>query len=91
MDDILQGQWKQLRGKIKEQWGNLTDDDLDRVNGQYDQLVGALQERYGYGKVEAEAKLSDFLKAGLGSRRTTRRQSCVLHEPAGRRIAGGYR
>ena len=41
MDDILQGQWKQLRGKIKEQWGNLTDDDLDRVNGQYDQLVGA--------------------------------------------------
>jgi uncharacterized protein YjbJ (UPF0337 family) len=63
MDDILQGQWKQLRGKIKEQWGNLTDDDLDRVNGQYDQLVGALQERYGYGKVEAETRLSDFLNA----------------------------
>jgi len=63
MDDILQGQWKQLRGKIQEQWGNLTDDDLDRVNGQYDQLVGALQERYGYGKVEAEARLSDFLNA----------------------------
>lgn len=65
MNDILQGQWKQLRGKIQEEWGNLTDDDLDRVNGQYDQLVGALQERYGYGKVEAEARLSDFLKAGV--------------------------
>jgi uncharacterized protein YjbJ (UPF0337 family) len=59
----VQGQWRQLRGKIREQWGNLTDDDLDRVNGQYDQLVGVLQERYGYGKAEAEARLSDFLNA----------------------------
>ena len=47
MNDILQGQWRQLRGKIKEHWGNLTDDDLDRANGQYDQVVGILQERYG--------------------------------------------
>ena len=61
MDDVLQGQWRQLRGKIKEHWGNLTDDDLDRANGRYDQLVGALQERYGYSKADAETKLSDFL------------------------------
>ena len=61
MDDVLMGQWKQIRGKIKEFWGDLTDDDLDRINGQYDQLVGVLQERYGYGKVDAEARVSEFL------------------------------
>ncbi len=61
MNDISQGQWRQLRGKIKEQWGNLTDDDLDRVNGQYDQLVGILQERCGYSMADAEARLSEFL------------------------------
>ncbi len=58
---VLEGQWKQIRGKIKEHWGNLTDDDLDRANGQYDQLVGALQERYGLAKSEAESQLSSFL------------------------------
>ena len=67
MNDILQGQWKQLRGKIKEHWGNLTDDDLDRVNGQYDQLVGILQERYGYSMADAEARLSDFLADVIGA------------------------
>ena len=66
MNDVLQGQWKQLRGKIKEHWGNLTDDDLDRVNGQHDQLVGILQERYGYSMADAEAKLSDFLTDVIG-------------------------
>jgi uncharacterized protein YjbJ (UPF0337 family) len=55
------GQWKQIRGKIKEFWGDLTDDDLDRINGRYDQLVGVLQERYGYSKVDAEARVSEFL------------------------------
>jgi uncharacterized protein YjbJ (UPF0337 family) len=55
------GQWKQIRGKIKEFWGDLTDDDLDRINGQYDQFVGVLQERYGYSKVDAEARVSEFL------------------------------
>lgn len=61
MDDVLMGQWKQIRGKIKEFWGDLTDDDLDRINGQYDQFVGVLQERYGYSKVDAEARVSEFL------------------------------
>ena len=55
---MLEGQWRQLRGKIKEQWGELTDDDLDRANGKYDQMVGLLQERYGDSKADAESRLS---------------------------------
>ena len=47
-EDILQGQWKQMRGKVREWWGKLTDDDLDEINGKRDQLIGKLQERYGY-------------------------------------------
>lgn len=52
--DTLKGEWKQLKGKVKEQWGKLTDDDLAKINGQKDQLVGKLQERYGYAKDKAE-------------------------------------
>jgi uncharacterized protein YjbJ (UPF0337 family) len=58
---VLEGQWRQLRGKIKEHWGDLTDDDLDRANGKYDQMVGILQERYGYSKADAEREFSSFL------------------------------
>ena len=42
----VEGNWKQVKGKIKEQWGNLTDDDLDVINGHRDQLEGKIQERY---------------------------------------------
>jgi uncharacterized protein YjbJ (UPF0337 family) len=52
--DQMKGSWKQLQGKIKEQWGKLTDDDLTIINGQQEQLVGKLQERYGYTKEQAE-------------------------------------
>ena len=55
--DQIKGNWKQLKGKIKEQWGKLTDDDLLIINGQQDQLVGKLQERYGYTKEQAEREL----------------------------------
>jgi uncharacterized protein YjbJ (UPF0337 family) len=60
-NSVLEGQWRQLRGKIQEEWGDLTDDDLDRANGKYDQVVGSLQQRYGYSKTDAEARLSRFL------------------------------
>ncbi|MCA9809633.1 MAG: CsbD family protein [Candidatus Dadabacteria bacterium] len=56
--DRIEGNWKQLTGKAKVQWGKLTDDDLDVISGKRDQLVGKLQERYGYSKEEAE-KLAD--------------------------------
>jgi uncharacterized protein YjbJ (UPF0337 family) len=55
--DQIQGNWKQLKGKIKEQWGKLTDNDLTIINGQQDQLVGKLQERYGYTKEQAEQEV----------------------------------
>jgi uncharacterized protein YjbJ (UPF0337 family) len=55
MDDILEGNWKQLKGTIKEWWGKLTDDDLMIIDGNRDQLVGRLQERYGWTRERAEA------------------------------------
>ena len=61
--DTMNGQWKQLRGKIKEQWGDLTDDDLDRIEGKRDQLLGAVQKRYGIAREEAETQLRKFESA----------------------------
>ncbi len=58
--DTWQGRWKQLRGKAREQWGKLTDDDLDVIGGKKDQLVGKLQERYGLAKDEAQRQLDRF-------------------------------
>jgi uncharacterized protein YjbJ (UPF0337 family) len=55
--DILEGNWKQLKGKVKVKWGKLTDDDLDVVEGRRDVLAGKIQERYGISKDEAEAQL----------------------------------
>ena len=46
----VEGNWKQFKGKVKEQWGKLTDDDLDQINGRREQLEGKLQERYGLAK-----------------------------------------
>ncbi len=59
--DVLEGQWKQLRGKVKQQWGRLTDDELDMINGRYDELAGLIQERYGYSRDEAANELDMFL------------------------------
>jgi uncharacterized protein YjbJ (UPF0337 family) len=58
--DIVKGDWKKFRGKIKERWGELTDEDLDRIEGKRDQLLGALQRRYGVARDEAEKHLSNF-------------------------------
>jgi uncharacterized protein YjbJ (UPF0337 family) len=58
--DTLQGNWMQVKGKIKEKWGKLTDDDLTAINGKRDQLAGKLQERYGYAKEKAEKELDEF-------------------------------
>ncbi|HBZ92590.1 MULTISPECIES: CsbD family protein [Pseudomonadaceae] len=58
--DIIKGKWKQLNGRIKERWGNLTDDDLDVAEGHSDYLAGKLQERYGWTKEKAQQELRDF-------------------------------
>jgi uncharacterized protein YjbJ (UPF0337 family) len=59
--DILQGKWKQLKGKAKQRWGELTDDDLNRVEGNYQELVGIIQEKYGRSRAEAEAEVREFM------------------------------
>ena len=59
-EDQLKGNWKQVQGRVKEQWGKLTDDDLTQVNGQRDQLVGKLQEKYGIAKEEAQKQVKEF-------------------------------
>jgi len=59
--NILEGKWKQLRGEIRERWGELTNDDLDQIAGQSDKLTGILQERYGYTQMEAERQINEFL------------------------------
>ena len=58
--DRIKGNWKQLRGAVQEQWGKLTDDDLDVIEGQRDQLVGRIQERYGIAKDEARRQVDDW-------------------------------
>lgn len=58
--DQADGNWKQFKGKVKEKWGKLTDDDLTVVEGKRDQLVGKIQERYGYKKEEAEKELKSW-------------------------------
>lgn len=59
-DDTLKGNWTQLKGKIREQWGKLTDDDLDVINGKREQLIGALRTKYGRTQDEAERELRTF-------------------------------
>jgi uncharacterized protein YjbJ (UPF0337 family) len=61
-DDVIKGQWKQIRGKAKEWWGRLTDDDLDVIGGKRQQLVGKLQEKYGYTKEQAAREIDQRLK-----------------------------
>lgn len=54
------GQWKVLKGKVKEKWGKLTDDDIAKIEGKRDQLVGLIQKRYGYEKERAEKELDQW-------------------------------
>ena len=60
--DIIQGKCKQVKGSVKERWGDLTDDDLDRIDGSKDHLTGKLQEKYGWTKDEAERNIDDHFR-----------------------------
>jgi uncharacterized protein YjbJ (UPF0337 family) len=55
--DRIAGNWKQMTGKAKARWGDLTDDDMAKINGQREQLIGRIQERYGIAKEEAEQQV----------------------------------
>ena len=59
--DTLKGQWKQLKGKVRQRWGELTDDDVDQIAGMSEQLVGRVQERYGIARAEAERQVESWL------------------------------
>lgn len=60
--DRIEGNWKQIKGKALEQWGKLTDDELDRIAGRREQLVGLIQERYGMAKDEAEKQFDAWIQ-----------------------------
>ena len=60
-DDIFKGQWKQIKGVAKQAWGELTDDDLVKVGGSAERMVGVLQEKYGWAKDRAERELSQVV------------------------------
>lgn len=59
--ETFEGKWEQLKGKVKVAWGELTDDDLTRINGRIDQLKGLIRERYGRSKEQAETEVREFL------------------------------
>jgi len=59
--DSIQGNWKELKGKVRSKWAKLTDDDLEHIAGKKDMLLGRLQQRYGFKKDQAERELDDFL------------------------------
>jgi len=62
-EDTLKGQWKQLKGSIRERWGKLTDDDLDQIQGRAEQLIGRVQERYGIARDEAQREVDTWMSS----------------------------
>lgn len=60
--DQLEGNWKQLKGTIREKWGKLTDDDIAVINGKHDLLIGKIQERYGIARQEAQKQAEEWLR-----------------------------
>jgi uncharacterized protein YjbJ (UPF0337 family) len=61
--DQIEGKWKQLKGRVRETWGSLTDDDLDKIGGKRERLAGLVQEKYGVAKDEAERQIAKFERA----------------------------
>lgn len=59
--DIVKGNWKEIKGKLKQQWGKLTDDEITQIDGSYDELEGILQKSYGYQKEEAKREIETFI------------------------------
>ena len=60
--DIVKGNWKEFKGKVQEEWGELTGDELDRIEGQREQLVGLVQQKYGWAREDAEAKVDNWAR-----------------------------
>ena len=73
--DQMQGKWKQMKGSVKEKWGKLTDDDLDVINGQSEQLIGKIQERYGIARDEAKKQVEQWNYSGVDTDAEERRKA----------------
>lgn len=58
--DIVEGKWKQVKGQVQQQWGRLTDDELDYIQGSREKLAGKLQERYGHTREEANRQIDEW-------------------------------
>ena len=58
--DVVRGKWNQLKGKAREEWGDVTDNEWEEMKGERDQIVGKLQEKYGWAKTDAERKVDDW-------------------------------
>jgi len=61
--DTIQGKWAEMKGKVREKWGKLTNSDLEEIGGKKDQLLGKLQQHYGYEKDKAEKEIDEFSRA----------------------------
>jgi uncharacterized protein YjbJ (UPF0337 family) len=66
-NDIAAGKWKQMKGSVKTWWGKLTDDEIDQISGNWDKLVGKIQEKYGYDKERAEKECKERFDSELAT------------------------
>lgn len=62
IDDIIKGKWQQARGQVQAWWGDLTDDEIDEIDGNRQKLAGKLRERYGWQQEKAEAEIDRFAR-----------------------------
>ena len=91
--DQVEGRWKQVKGAAREQWGKLTDDDLQAIGGRRDQLIGKIQERYGIVREEATKRVDEWVKSyrgEQGAQHGAQHQDTAQHESthAGRSSGG---
>jgi len=66
-EDVLKGKWRQFKGNIQERWGELTNDELDQIDGEREQMIGKLQEKYGYSREKAQTEYDDFVHTMAGT------------------------
>jgi len=86
----LEGKWKQIKGQIRERWGQLSDDDFQQVKGDAEKLVGVIQEKTGQSRREIEAFLDQAIRDGQGAVQQVAEGARQLTDAAGRKIQEGY-
>jgi len=82
--DTIEGNWKQVKGAVREQWGKLTDNDLEQIAGRKDQLVGRIQERYGIARDAAQQQADQWARTLNAEQYSARTHSMHTEEHAGK-------